>query len=83
MQESEEEWQKQDKIYNFNAIFFAYHDATPWGQNFLVKRINDPNWAPVFVDQYCLILLKRNPQNQEIIKKYGVPKSYFQVVKTS
>lgn len=83
MQENDEEWQKQDKIQNFNAIFFAYHDATPWGQNFLVKRVGDPQWAPVFVDQNCLIFLKRNSQNQKIIEKFEIPKSYFRVVSPS
>ena len=69
MQESENEWQKQDKIYNFNAIFFFRNDATPWGQNFLISRINDPTWAPIFVDQYTIIFLKKTSQNQKIIDK--------------
>jgi len=79
MQENENEWQKQDKIYNFNAIFFSQNDATPWGQNFLISRINDPLWAPVFVDQYTIIFLKRNNQNQKIIEKFEIPKEFFRI----
>jgi len=81
MQESENEWQKQDKIYNFNAIFFSRNDATPWGQNFLISRVNDQLWAPVFVDQYTIIFLKRNSQNQKIIEKFAIPKQLFQITK--
>lgn len=77
LQENEAEWKKQDQKYNFNAIFFSYRDATPWGQKFLINRVNDPNWAPVFADQYTIIFLKRNKQNQKIIEKFEIPKEYF------
>jgi hypothetical protein len=77
MQENESEWQKQDAKYNFNAIFFSHRDYTPWAQTFLIHRVQDPAWAPVFVDGYNIIFLKRNEQNSEIIKKYEIPKSRF------
>ncbi|MFH0906955.1 MAG: hypothetical protein V1829_01745 [bacterium] len=64
-------WNEQDKIYDFNAIFFSHRDATPWAQKFLNERINDSLWAPVFVDEYSIIFLKRNNLNQAIIDKYG------------
>lgn len=79
VQENNADWQKLDSKYNFNAIFFSHRDYTPWGQNFLVQRVSDPNWAPVFVDAYNIIFLKRNSQNSEIIKKYEIPKSNFGV----
>jgi len=79
MQENEETWQFYDKKYNFNAIVFGYHDLTPWAQNFLVKRINDSSWAPVFVDNYIIIFLKRNALNKDIILKYELPKEIFNV----
>jgi len=82
MQESENEWQKQDKIYNFNAIFFFRNDATPWGQNFLISRINDSTWAPIFVDQYTIIFLKKTSQNQKIIEKFEIPKEFFRIIKS-
>ncbi|MBF0483693.1 MAG: hypothetical protein HQL25_03195 [Candidatus Omnitrophica bacterium] len=77
MQEDENKWREIDSKYHFNVIFFYRHDLTPWGQPFLIKRINDPQWAPVFVDGYTLILLKRNWVNQDLIKKYELPKSMF------
>ncbi|MGB9706874.1 MAG: hypothetical protein ACPLXP_02255 [Microgenomates group bacterium] len=74
MQESEEEWKKQEEKYQFNAIFFSRLDATPWGQKFLISRVKDPSWAPVFVDRYTIIFLKRNQQNSQIIKTHEIPK---------
>lgn len=79
LQENDEKWQEADQKYHFNSVFFYRRDATPWGQNFLVKKIQDPNWAPVFVDDNNIIFLKRNETNLEIIKKYGLPKSMFTV----
>lgn len=81
MQEDDEVWKKQDLKYNFNVIFFQYHDLTPWAQEFLITRVNDPTWAPVFVDSYVIIFLKRNQLNESVIKKYEIPKQNFRVLK--
>ncbi|MBU1136922.1 hypothetical protein KKD72_00950 [Patescibacteria group bacterium] len=77
MQQDNSVWRQEDARYRFNAIFFSHRDATPWGQNFLIERLKDDLWAPVYVDQYALIFLKRNELNQEIIEKYGIPKESF------
>lgn len=74
-------WQKQMDKYNFNSIFFSHRDYTPWGQSFLIERVNDPQWAVVFVDSFSIIFLKRNSLNQELIKKYEIPKENFIIVK--
>ncbi|MBI4668219.1 MAG: hypothetical protein HY747_03380, partial [Elusimicrobia bacterium] len=81
MQENEEEWKKQDASYRFNAVIFSYQDLTPWGQNFIIKRTFDPEWAPVFADKNNLILLKRNGPSQSIIDTYELPKEMFSVRK--
>jgi hypothetical protein len=82
LQENKNVWEKQDEIYNFNAIFFSHRDATPWGQKFLVERLNDTLWAPIFVDSYAVIFLKNNKLNKPIIEKYRIPKGYFRITKT-
>ncbi|MCS7152094.1 MAG: hypothetical protein NZ928_06945, partial [Endomicrobia bacterium] len=82
MMENESKWLELDRIYNFNVIFFYRHDFTPWGQKFLINRVFDKNWAVVFVDQDCIILLKRIPQNKSIIDKFELPKDIFKIVKT-
>ncbi len=76
-QDNPEKWAELDKQYNFNAIFFSYRDYTPWAQTFLTAKISDPLWAPVFVDAYNIIFLKRNQQNAELIKKFELPQSMF------
>ncbi len=78
-QENESDWLKLDAQYNFNVIFFSYRDYTPWGQKFLVSKISDPTWAPVFADSYNIIFLKRTAQNSAIIKKYEIPRSNFSI----
>ena len=76
--------QEDDKIWNtelikekFNAIFFQRLDYTPSAQKFLLTRIKDPLWAPIFVDDQTIIFLARNKENIEIIKKYELPKEMF------
>lgn len=77
MQADEGKWAEIDEKYNFNCIYFYRHDITPHAQPFLIERIKDPKWAPVFVDSYTLILLKRNKRNEEIIRRYELPQSIF------
>ncbi len=79
MQQDNAVWQKTDAQYGFNVIFFDRHDLTPWGQEFLIHRISDPLWAPVFVDGYTIIFLKRNSQNANLIRRYELPSSMFAV----
>jgi len=77
VQESREKWQEIQAKYGFNAVFFAWHDATPWGQQFLVQLIKDLDWAPVYVDNFAIIFLKRVEKNQDIISQHEIPQSYF------
>jgi hypothetical protein len=81
MQEREDVWLGLDSRYNFNAIYFYRHDYTPWAQPFLIERLQDPKWAPVFVDDFTLILLKRNEKNRRLIQLYELPKGIFQITK--
>lgn len=81
MQDNEKAWQQIDNRYHFNVIFFYRHDLTPWGQNFLVKKVDDPRWVPVFLDDYAIIFGKNNKKNQSVIKKFQIPREYFQIEK--
>jgi len=81
IQENERVWQKLSKEYNFNVIFFSHRDITPWAQKFLISRINDENWVPVFADNFAIIFLKRNDLNKKIIEKHKIPKEFFRVIK--
>ncbi len=79
MQENESVWQEKSSEYGLNVIIFYWHDSTPWGQQFLITRVQDDEWLPVFVDEQIIIFLKQNKLNEKIIKKYKIPKEFFQV----
>lgn len=79
MQERKEIWKAVDNQYRFNALFFYRHDLTPWAQNFLIQRVSDPLWAPVYVDQWTIIFLKRDRANQSVIKQFQLPKEIFSI----
>jgi len=70
-------WQEQNQIYNFNLIYFSHRDYTNWGQQFLITRVQDDQWAVVYFDPYTIIFLKNNEINSSVIEKYQIPKSAF------
>lgn len=73
----EQAWQEHDTKLQFESIVFHRRDMTDHGQEFLIKRITDPNWIPVFVDDYVLILVKNNESNASIIERFALPESIF------
>ena len=77
MQENEVIWNAELKKENFNVIFFYRLDYTPWAQAFLIQRITDPAWAPVFVDNKTIIFLRRTVKNEKIISTFELPKELF------
>jgi len=77
LQEDEQRWREADARYRFNVIFFSRHDVTPWGQAFLGRRVFDPGWVPVYVDEYAIILLRNDGPNQTTIRRYELPRSLF------
>lgn len=79
MQEDETRWKEAESQYGFNTIVFAWHDATPWAQKFLISRIQDPSWIPVFVDSQVLVLLKNNDKNESVISQYEISRDRFRV----
>lgn len=81
MQENEEKWRELNPMYGFNVIFFYRRDYTPWAQPFLIKRLADPEWAPVYVDDFALILVRNGAPNEDLIEKYRLPPEMFVVTK--
>ncbi|MFH1473028.1 MAG: hypothetical protein ABIF06_01260 [bacterium] len=77
MQENLEIWREKSEEYNFNTIWFYRHDLTPWAQKFLLRMVDDSLWAPVYVDNYTIIFLKRNEKNFSFINKFELPRSLF------
>lgn len=81
MQRDYEKFKKVDEKYHFNVIYFYRHDLTPWGQEFLVSLIDNENWVPIYVDEYCIIFIKNSTTNKYIIDMYNIDRSVFSVKK--
>ncbi|MBF0619281.1 MAG: hypothetical protein HQL19_03840 [Candidatus Omnitrophica bacterium] len=79
MQTDEVFWHDMVRKEGFQVIFFYRHDMTDWGQPFLIRRLADPQWAPVYVDGYSLILARRGGVNQKVIDQYELPKDIFKI----
>ncbi len=83
MQEDPQVWKTLSEKYGFNIIYFYRQDITPWGQSFLISRVQDSQWAPVFVDDYTIIFARRGSLDQSVIDRFELPKSMFGVVHSS
>ena len=70
-------WKEYSEKYNFNLIYFSHTDGTPWGREFLAARLKDENWPLVYFDDYALIMVKNNEQNQALIEKYKISEEKF------
>lgn len=79
MQEDAAVWKTQDEKWKFNAILFNRNDLTPWSQSFLIRAVQDPAWAPVYVDDDTILLLKRNEKNAAVIRRFEIPKHRFRL----
>lgn len=77
LQDDEADWKENLNRYQFNIIFFSYHDFTPWAQKFLIQRVADPEWVPVFVDDSAIILARNNEENRHVIEQYAIPRERF------
>lgn len=42
-----------------------------------LRLLEDPAWAPVFLDRNAFIMMKDSPENSAIISRYGIPKNMF------
>jgi hypothetical protein len=77
MQEDDQIWNEKMEEYNLNVICFFRHDNTPWAQPFLIRRTQDPNWVPIYVDQATIILIRNRESNRKLIQQYGIDRSVF------
>jgi len=69
MQQDEKQWQNYaDEIYNFNYIFFAHTDATPWGIQFIERISHDKKWVMAYLNSSIVIWLRDSEGNKPIIQ---------------
>jgi len=71
-------WRREDAKYHFNAIVYSMQlNNAPETERFLLARVRDPEWAPVYTDDFSLIYLRRTDRNAAAIKAHELPRSMF------
>jgi hypothetical protein len=70
----EDYWARRSGEYAFNLIVFNHRDRSADSEQFLVHRVLDPAWAPVFFDRDIIILAKRDGSNRTTIGKHELSK---------
>jgi hypothetical protein len=73
----EDVWHQIDGRYQFEAIVISMQDGFPPIEKFILSRVRDPEWAPVFTDFYSLIFVRRNEKNAAVIQRHLIPRSMF------
>jgi len=82
MQRDDDFFREMMEKHDLNIICFFRHDNTEWGQPFLIRRTQDPDWVPIYVDGVSLILVRNLPRNADWINRYALPRSMFVAVPT-
>jgi hypothetical protein len=70
-------WLRLDRKYRFNAIAISMQDGFPPIEKFILRRVRDDDWAPVYTDAYTLIFVRRTDQNAAVIQAHLIPRSVF------
>lgn len=68
MQTQKDKWLEYSSLYKFKTVYFSHTDFTPWAQAFLGQTI-DNTWGLVYFDRYTVILLNKNNNDADTIKK--------------
>lgn len=68
-------WHEEDAKHHFNAIVLSLGDKSTEG--FILRRVRDDEWAPVFADHYALIFVRRTPDNAVLISNNEIPRNRF------
>lgn len=74
LQQSEDHWMRRSPEFGFNAIVFNHRDRSAASEQFIVRRVLDPAWAPVFFDKYIIIFVKRFGPNHATAVKFELTK---------
>ncbi|MCF8278440.1 MAG: hypothetical protein K9J17_17060 [Flavobacteriales bacterium] len=77
IQEDDAIWKAKSAEYGINSIVFYRLDNTPWAQPFLIRRTQDPEWVPIYVDEVSLVMVRNTTSNQRWIKQFALPREMF------
>jgi hypothetical protein len=67
-------WRRSLETYRFNTLLINHRGRSAAGENFIIQRMLDPDWAAVFFDKDVLILARRYGPNQPVIAKHELPR---------
>ncbi len=67
MQEDATIWKEMVKKYDLRTIIFSHTDQTPWAKKFIKRIIFDSDWGLVYLDDYGLILIRRDIASEDIV----------------
>ncbi len=70
-------WKDLEQEYNFSTIILSQGNTAAPIVQFIVDRLNDPQWAPVIANRYHLIFLRRSALHDTIIVENEIPKEKF------
>ena len=71
------DWKRVSEKYDISIIFLNLTAKSKANLNFIIDRLNDPLWVPVFRNNKHLIFLRKTPENAEVIAKFGISKEEF------
>ncbi|MBL4587258.1 MAG: hypothetical protein JKX84_09420, partial [Flavobacteriales bacterium] len=80
MQQNAAIWKTKSLEYDINLIVFYRHDNTPWGQDFLIRITQDPDWVAIYVDGVSIILIRNIASNEKWIRQFGLSREMFRGV---
>lgn len=60
IQSSDDEFAKAVDKYRFNLVFFTHTDTNQVATNFLKNMFANPEWTPVYLDDWTVIFLRQN-----------------------
>jgi hypothetical protein len=70
-------WRLQDARHHFNAIVLSMQDAYPGVERFILARVRDDAWAPVYADPYAIIFVRDIPEHAGVIARHRIPRQMF------
>jgi len=70
--ENENQWKQLSEEYRFNVICFKA--STPSENRFVLRRVADPAWAPVFYDGRIFVLVRRTAANLDFLRTHEIQK---------
>jgi hypothetical protein len=72
--EDEDYWTRRSREIGFNTIVFNHRDRSMASEQFIIRRVLDPGWVPVFFDDSVIILVSRYGPNLSTVAKFALPK---------